>query len=61
MTNANAQQTVLKSITPAVIAMLTGYVTVSDSFLSPLSGTLERLPTSTAWLMDASQVVMYMA
>ena len=61
MTKANAQTTVLKSITPAMVAMLTGYMSVSDSFLSPLSGTLERLPTSTAWLMDASQVAMYLA
>ena len=52
--------TVFKAMTPAVVAMLTGYVTVSDAFLAPLSIVMQDLPTSIAWLETGTQTLTYL-
>ena len=52
--------TIFKAMTPAVVAMLTGYVTVSDAFLAPLAVVMQDLPTSIAWLDAGNQALTYL-
>ena len=58
--NTQIDTTVFTAMTPAVIAMLTGYVTVSDAFLAPLAVVMQDLPTSIAWLDMGTQTLTAM-
>ena len=59
--NTKIDNTALKAMTPTVVAMLTGYVTVSDAFLAPLAVVMETMPASTAWITGGVEMAMYMA
>lgn len=49
--------TFFRAITPTIATMLTGYITVSDAFLAPLTVVMESVPAGIAWLDSGAGMV----
>ena len=60
MNKIQVNTTIFKTMTPAIAAILTGYVTVSDAFLAPLSVVMQGVPSSTAWLNEGAQALTHL-